>query len=87
MITYKRTLRRRWQQTKHPEDKTRLNQANRKLKDVLQKTRNDTLKEFLENLTPNEDTEYLLWKTTRNLKQPETPIPPIKMENGKWART
>lgn len=38
---------------------------------------NNTLQEFLQNLTRLENSEYSLWKATNSLKQPHQQIPHI----------
>jgi hypothetical protein len=30
---------------------------------------------------------YALWQCAKNIKQPQILIPPIRTENGGWART
>jgi hypothetical protein len=39
------------------------------------------------NLSANEDTYYVLWKCTKNLKKPLLLIPPVRTENGGWPRS
>jgi hypothetical protein len=39
------------------------------------------------NLSANEDTYYVLWKCTKNLKKPLLLIPPVGTENGGWPRS
>jgi hypothetical protein len=40
----------------------------------------------LKNLSAANATNYSLWKATKRLKQPQAPIPPIKLNEGGWAR-
>jgi hypothetical protein len=87
LIAQKRELRRWWQQTQRPEDKTRLNRASRRLKEALQEQKNTSFKEYLEKLAASEDTDYALWKCVKNLKQSQILIPPVRTENGGWKRT
>lgn len=87
VILEKRRLRRVWQQTRHPDDKTRYNRKCRELKDLNKKIKNEYFEHFLENLTPTIDTNYSLWKATRNLKRPRQQASPIKTEEGKWLRS
>lgn len=86
-IREKRILRKTWQRTRHPEDKTNLNNANKQLKQLLNEIKNKSVQDYLKELTPTEATGYSLWKATKKLKRPQTPIPPIKLPNGTWART
>lgn len=83
----KRKLRRIWQITRNPEDKRRLNAAIRKLKETFQANKDKGLETYLSNLSPCEATDYSLWKATRHLNGPTQRMPPIKMNNGHWART
>jgi methylmalonyl-CoA mutase N-terminal domain/subunit len=46
---------RRWQQTQHAKDKTRLNRAFRRLKEALQEQKETSFKEYLENLSANKE--------------------------------
>lgn len=85
-ILEKRRLRRNWQQNRTVSNKNKFNKAARKLKKVILEIKNDSIQRYLEELTPTEATDYSLWKATRKLKSPQTPIPPIRKNNGKWAR-
>jgi hypothetical protein len=40
----------------------------------------------LKNLSVPNTTNYSLWKATKRLKQLQAPIPPIKLNEGGWAR-
>ena len=82
----KRRLRRIWQITRSKLDKTKLNQATKDLKEALHIERNNEIANYLEKLTPTEATEYSLWKATKKIKQPQQFIPPIRTQNGTWAR-
>lgn len=87
-VSEKRRLRRTWMITRAPQDKSRLNQATRNLKNLLQREKNQNIQEFLQDLTPTEATQYSLWKATRKLKNRDTEaIPPIRKADGTWART
>lgn len=85
LIHEKRQQRNQWHQTRSPQDKTKLNKLTKQLKRLIQ-NHNDTLtNSFLQKLTSDRSTDYSLWKATKNLKQPTTQIPPIKLGPGKWA--
>jgi hypothetical protein len=73
------------EETQHPEDKTRLNGASGRLKEAL-RGKNTFFKEYLENLSANEDTDYGPWKCAKKL-EPQILIPTIRTKNGGWART
>lgn len=86
-IEQKRKLRKKWQNTRAPADKSKLNRAVKEIKIMLNKIKNEAVREYVAQLTPTENTDYSLWKATKKIKQPQTHMPPIKMENGEWART
>lgn len=85
-ITEKRALRKTWQETRYPPDKTKLNKATKRLKEMISQTKNKGIQLYLENLSASEASDYSLWKATKKLKSPQVSIPPIKDENNKWAR-
>lgn len=41
---------------------------------------------YLGNLTATEETSRSLWKARKRIKLTQEPIPPIKIQDGKWAR-
>lgn len=86
LITQKRRLRRKWQQTRAPQDKTNLNNASQQLKREIQRIKNETISAYLKELTDDSSTEYSLWKATKRLKRPIMQIPPIRQEDNKWAK-
>ena len=86
-IAEKRKLSRIWQNTHQPNDKTNLNNATKKLKELLHSHKNKAIQSFLESLTPTETTDYSLWKATKKIKHPQISIPPIRKTDGNWART
>lgn len=85
-ITEKRNMRKQWQLSRDPKAKTKLNRAVKELKQLLDESKNENIRTYLNELTPTSATDYSLWKATKRLKQPQISIPPIKMENGNWAR-
>lgn len=86
LVKDKRRARRIWQQTRDPSDKNILNRKSQKLKREILKLKNETFNYFLQNITPGEDTNYSLWKTTKKFKRPNLPNPPIRKADGTWAR-
>ena len=86
-LAEKRKLRRIWQHTHHPDDKRKWNSAARQLKRLLENLKNEGIQDYLENLSPNESTDYSLWKATKRLKRPLLQIPPIHKPDGSWARS
>lgn len=85
-IAEKRRLRKKWQYTRAPQDKLRLNRAIKEIKKLLIDSKNQEMQDYLEGLTPTTSTDYSLWKATRKLKQQQQHIPPIRDSNSKWAR-
>ena len=86
-IAEKRKLRKIWQRTRCPYDKKRLNHTTRRLKRLLDAKKNEEVQTYLQNLTPTVATDYSLWKATKSLKQPQTQFPPIRRQDGGWARS
>lgn len=87
LISEKRKLRRKWQLTRAPTDKTALNNAAQHLKRVIQRIKNESMDEYLRDLSNDSKTDYSLWKTTKRLKRPTLQNPPLKNADGTWARS
>lgn len=81
-IKEKRKLRKRWQTTRSPIDKQKLNKATKELKETLNKVENDRLTNYLRNLTPTSETNYSLWKATKTFKNETLHQPPLKRADG-----
>lgn len=86
LISEKRKLRRKWHQTRAPADKTRLNNATQQLKREIQRIKNESISDYLRELTNDKATDYSLWKVTKRLKRPMVQNPPIRNADGSWAR-
>lgn len=84
-IDEKRKLRKIWQVTRAPKDKAKLNKAAKNLKKLLLQIKNETISNYLRNLSPSIQSDFSLWKATRKLNQPQKHYPPIKMNNNEWA--
>lgn len=85
-IAEKRRLRRIWQNSRSPVDKTNFNRAAQELKRLLRNLKNEWFNDFASGLSPKEDSNYSLWKITKRLNQPRPTIPPILLPDGSWAR-
>jgi len=72
-ITDKRKLRKRWQNTRSPQDKAAFNKAVKELKQLLYEEKQQAIQTYLSTLSATEATDYSLWKATKRLKQPQTP--------------
>lgn len=62
------------------------NKATKELKELINK-KNETFESRIISLTATRDTDYSLWKITKNLSRPQIPVPPIQHPDGKWAKT
>lgn len=85
IIAEKRKLRKRWHQTRALQDKTNLNRITHQLTKEIRALKN-SINKFLIDLTADNSTEYSLWKVTKFPKRPISQIPPIRKNNGRWAR-
>jgi hypothetical protein len=69
------------------EDQRRHNEAARNLKDQIKKIKEETFQTHLQSLTATADTDYSLWKATKQLQQPTQRIPQFRNEGQTWARS
>jgi hypothetical protein len=67
LIAEKRRARKRWQQTRTPAGKTRLNNLSLQLKQEIQEVKNESINSYLRNLTNEKETDYSLWKATKRM--------------------
>lgn len=86
-IKTRRQLRKVWQNTGYPNDKTAFNKFSDELKKLINNEENDKIQNMLSNLDPTVDTNYSLWKVTKNMKRPKTHIPAVNNNKGGWARS
>lgn len=86
-LSEKRKARRVWQHTRHPQDKNKLNALTTQLKRLIHEWKNATFTDYVRNLSPYSHDDYSLWKATKHLNRPRTPIPPLRQPNGTWARS
>ena len=87
LVQQKRRARRTWHSTRNPTDKTEWNRVSKILHDKIKEMKNETFKTYLSSLTATVNTEYSLWKATRHMKRPRVQIPPLRKEDGTWARS
>lgn len=87
LVQKKRKARKTWQINRSPENKTILNNLCNKLKSLIKEVKNKSINSYLTSLTGEKDTEYSLWRATKSLKRPKIHIPPIKKDDGTWARS
>lgn len=87
LIADRRRARRRWQQTRDPQDKSILNNLTQQLRREIKILKEDSIKDYLRGLTNEKTTDYSLWKAMKKIKRPIMQIPPIRTIEGKWAKT
>jgi len=87
LIAQKRKLRKKWHETRSPNDKRILNNACQQLKRLLRDFKSVTLNSYISNLNTDRSSGYSLWKCTKQLKRPIKHTPPIKKTDGLWARS
>lgn len=87
VVQEKRKARRKWMQTRMPEHKTTFNKLCKKLSQLIKKTKNESINNYLKDLSAEKESEYSLWRATKYLKRPKQHIPPIKRNDGTWARS
>ena len=85
-VAIKRRLRARWQRTRDPVTKQLLNRTIKELKADLQTIKEDELTQKLQNLTPNSDTDYSLWKELKQVARPIVRKDPLRADNGDWIK-
>ena len=86
-ILDKRKLRKRWQTSRSPRDKAALNKAIKELKRLLYQEKQQAIQIYLQSLTATDATDYSLWKATKRLKNLQAHVPPIRTNNGEWAKS
>lgn len=86
LLRDKRKSRKKWHQTRAPQDKKRLNNLTQQLTREIQKLKNESVNFYLSKLTNDSNTDYSLWKATKTLKRPIMPIHPIRKMDGTWVR-
>ena len=87
LIKRKRKLRKTWQSTRYPVDKTNFNKATSDLKKALKKVEEESIRKKLSSLTATSATDYSLWKATKSLTKSQCHNPPIKNSDNTWSKT
>lgn len=86
-IATKRKLRKKWQKSRNPDDKREINRLGREIKQSLDEIKNETFKNYVENLSATEGTDYSLWRATKQFKRPYMPVPALTNAEGRWAKS
>jgi hypothetical protein len=55
-----------------------------RLTNALKEDRNESFRYYVSNLSPDDRT---IWKATKKINKPITPIPPIRKQDQSWARS
>ena len=84
-VAKKRKARKKWQMSRHPDNKRKLNKLTRELTNLLHITANEHVQEYLQSLSPRKEDNFSLWKITKKLKRPTNDILPIKMKATNWS--
>ncbi|KMQ83299.1 reverse transcriptase [Lasius niger] len=87
MVKNKRKARKRWNQSRDPEDKRVLNNLSQKLRREIKSLKENNLKNYLSNLSAEKESNYSLWKATKKLKKTVDHNAPIKKADGTWAKS
>lgn len=84
LVIDRRRARKRWQATRNPIDKNYLNRLTHNLRAAIQEAKNESFEYYITNLSIDDNT---LWKATKKFKRPILSIPPLRQNNGRWARS
>lgn len=87
LLALKRKIRKQWQHTRSPELKTKLNQTIKNLKKILTQEKEESIKNYLQGLSASEANDYTLWKATKKINKTYISIPPIRSNEGLWAKS
>uniref|UniRef100_A0A1B0CFJ6 Uncharacterized protein n=1 Tax=Lutzomyia longipalpis TaxID=7200 RepID=A0A1B0CFJ6_LUTLO len=85
-IAERRKLRKRWQLSKLPGDKTLFNRASKAVSRILTRHKNNGIQEYLQNLSATEASDYSLWRATKKVNRSQKSVPPIRTPSGEWAK-
>lgn len=86
-VKEKRKARKRWQQTRDPADKNVLNTLSQQLSREIKWFKENSLKNYLSNLSAEKESNYSLWKATKKLKNSVKHRAPIRKTDGSWAKS
>lgn len=83
----KRKARKRWQQSRDPADKNILNNLAQSLSRQIKWFKENSLKNHLTELSAKKESNYSLWKATKESKKSVAHNAPIKKLDGTWAKS
>ena len=84
LLAEKRRARSIWQRTHYPDDKSRYNMLSNKLKSLLKTHKNDSYKNYLQNLSLQNGS---LWRKTKSILRLKETTPPLLRPNNSLAVT
>lgn len=87
LLKARRRARNTWHRTRYPGDKEAFNKINKELQKSMWEIKHNKTKEFLKGLDAKPSSDYSLWKAIRYLKNTPIHSPPIKRNDGSWAKT
>ncbi|XP_049304704.1 uncharacterized protein LOC105230448 isoform X9 [Bactrocera dorsalis] len=82
LIKKKRRLRRKWQRSRNPIDKTIANRATRELREKFTYFENKSTSDYIESLNYRNNEDHKIWNVTKYLKRPKKRNVPIKDGNN-----
>lgn len=86
-VKEKRRARKRWQQSRDPADKNILNNLTQQLSREIKWFKENSMKNYLSNLSADKETNYSLWKATKKIKNTVTHKAPVRKTDGSWAKS
>lgn len=86
-VKEKRKARKRWQQSRDPADKNILNNLTQQLRRDIKWFKENSLKNYISNLSAEKESNYSLWKATKKGKNTVAHRAPIKKTDGSWAKS
>ncbi|KAI4473029.1 hypothetical protein M0804_015513 [Polistes exclamans] len=86
-IKIKSQVKARWHKNQTKSNKRLLNKVTKIVKQSLRDYNNAEFEKYITSISPHEDTNYSLWKTTKRFKRPIKSIPAIRNTDGSWAKS
>jgi hypothetical protein len=84
LIYEKLIARCRWQNSRNPLGKTELYKLTQNLQSAITQAKQEKFKTYITNLSTD---DHSLWKATKKCKRLTIAIPPVRKQDGSWART
>ena len=84
-VAEKRKARKKWQTSRYPADKTVWNRLTHELTLAIKEHKQESIGEFLRELTADKTTDYSLWKMMKKIERPIVQAPPLRKPMKKRA--